>query len=103
MVYAQERVQFTDLAISLSKPRPSTGVSITARKYLNMEGDNFSIVVLRSNRMLKGADRPMEMNTFCRKVGSLVAENPVEKVPALIAEYLPEILGDREQRNWGGS
>ena len=29
----------------------------------------------------------MEMNKFCRTVGSLVAENPVEKVPA-IAEYL---------------
>jgi predicted metal-dependent enzyme (double-stranded beta helix superfamily) len=38
----------------------------------------------------------MEMNTFCRTVGRLVADNPVEEVPALIAEYLPEILGDRD-------
>ena len=38
----------------------------------------------------------MEMNTFCQQVGRLVADNPIENVPGLIAEFLPEILGDRD-------
>lgn len=38
----------------------------------------------------------MELNSFCRTVGRLVADNPVENVPGLIADYLPEILGDRD-------
>ena len=38
----------------------------------------------------------MELNQFCKQVGRLVADNPVEDVPALIAEYLPEILGNRD-------
>tara|TARA_R110002072_G_scaffold60051_75_gene152823 strand:+ start:1853 stop:2383 length:531 start_codon:yes stop_codon:yes gene_type:complete len=37
----------------------------------------------------------MELSQFCKKVGRLVAENPVEDVPGLIASYLPEILMDR--------
>ncbi len=38
----------------------------------------------------------MDLNQFCKTVGRLVADNPVQNVPALIADYLPEILGDRD-------
>lgn len=38
----------------------------------------------------------MELNQFCKTVGRLVADNPVHEVPGLIAEYLPEILADRD-------
>lgn len=37
----------------------------------------------------------MDLNQFCKTVGRLVADNPVEDVPALIADYLPGVLGDR--------
>lgn len=37
----------------------------------------------------------MELNQFCKTVGRIVADNPVNDVPGLIAEYLPEILLDR--------
>ena len=32
------------------------------------------------------------MKDFCRTVGCLIAENPIEKVPELISGYLPEVL-----------
>jgi predicted metal-dependent enzyme (double-stranded beta helix superfamily) len=38
----------------------------------------------------------MELNSFCKTVEYLIAENPLERVPSLIAEYLPDILGDSE-------
>jgi predicted metal-dependent enzyme (double-stranded beta helix superfamily) len=38
----------------------------------------------------------MELKQFCKTVGRLVADNPVENVPGLIAEYLPEILVDKD-------
>ena len=38
----------------------------------------------------------MELNTFCKTVGRLVADNPNEEVPGLIAGFLPEILADRD-------
>lgn len=38
----------------------------------------------------------MELNGFCKTVGRLVADNPLEAVPGLVAGYLPEILGDRD-------
>lgn len=38
----------------------------------------------------------MTLNSFCKTVGRLVADNPMEQVPGLIAEYLPEILGGRD-------
>lgn len=38
----------------------------------------------------------MGLKGFCRDVGLLVASNPVEEVPALIAEFLPDILKDRD-------
>ncbi len=37
----------------------------------------------------------MNLNQFCKTVGRLVEDNPVEDVPALIADYLPGVLGDR--------
>ena len=37
----------------------------------------------------------MDLKNFCKTVGRLVADNPVDQVPGLIAEYLPEILIDR--------
>lgn len=36
----------------------------------------------------------MELGEFCNTVGRLVADNPVEAVPALVAEILPSILGN---------
>jgi 3-mercaptopropionate dioxygenase len=41
------------------------------------------------------AGSAMDLKNFCKTVGRLVADNPVDQVPGLIAEYLPEILIDR--------
>ena len=38
----------------------------------------------------------MKLSEFCKTVSGLVADNPVEQLPRLIAEYLPEMLRDRE-------
>ena len=38
----------------------------------------------------------MNIKTFCLQTSRIIAENPVESVPACISEYLPEILGDRD-------
>ena len=38
----------------------------------------------------------MNIKTFCLQTSRIIAENPVESVPARISEYLPEILGDRD-------
>lgn len=36
----------------------------------------------------------MELQEFCNRVGQIVADNPVEDVPSLVAEILPSILGN---------
>jgi predicted metal-dependent enzyme (double-stranded beta helix superfamily) len=36
----------------------------------------------------------MDLNRFCRTIGKLTADNPVETVPGLIAGYLPEVLAN---------
>lgn len=38
----------------------------------------------------------MELDAFCNTVGRLVAENPVEAVPGLVAGILPRLLANRE-------
>ena len=38
----------------------------------------------------------MNIKTFCLQTSRIIAENPIESVPARISEYLPEILGDRD-------
>ena len=37
----------------------------------------------------------MELQTFCKSVGRMIADHPVEAVPGLVAGILPEILRDR--------
>jgi len=36
----------------------------------------------------------MDLNRFCRTIGKLTADNPVETVPGLIVGHLPEVLAN---------